>query len=77
MAVTSNCVNEKKFFQLEPGEETRTFPILIDTYQCTSVLYANRPATRASPHFGRGLAVTDPLKMFYMGILDSILHLLV
>ena len=34
MAVTSNCVNEKKFFQLEPGEETRTFPILIDLYQC-------------------------------------------
>ena len=30
MAVTSNCVNEKKFFQLEPGEETRTFPILIE-----------------------------------------------
>ena len=34
MAVTSNCVNEKKFFQLEPGEETRNIPILIDTYQC-------------------------------------------
>ena len=25
----------------------------------------------------RGLVVTDPLKMFYMGILDSIHHLLV
>ena len=34
MAVTSNCVNEKKFFQLEPGEETRNIPILIDFYQC-------------------------------------------
>ena len=32
----------------------------------TSVLYARRPVTRASPHFGRGLVVTDPLKMFYM-----------
>ena len=34
MAVTSNCVNEKKFFQLESGEETRNIPILIDFYQC-------------------------------------------
>ena len=40
-------------------------------------LYARRPATRASPHFGRGLVVTNPLKMFYMGILDSSHHLLV
>ena len=32
MAVTSKGVNEKKFFQLESGEETRTFPILIDLY---------------------------------------------
>ena len=34
MAVTSNCVNEKEFFQFEPGEETRTFPIIINLYQC-------------------------------------------
>ena len=34
MAVTLNWVNEKEFFQLEPGEETRTFPIIIDLYQC-------------------------------------------
>ena len=34
MAVTSNCVNEKKFFQLESGEETRNIPILINLYQC-------------------------------------------
>ena len=34
MAVTSNCVNEKKFFQLESGEETRNIPILINFYQC-------------------------------------------
>ena len=28
MAVTSNCVNEKEFFfQLEPREKTRTYPI--------------------------------------------------
>ena len=44
---------------------------------CASELYARPLATRASPHFGRGLVVTDPLKMFYMGILDSIHHLLV
>ena len=32
---------------------------------------------RPPDDFGRGLVVADPLKMFYMGILDSIHHLLV
>ena len=32
MTVTLNCVNETKIFQLELGEKTRTYPILIDLF---------------------------------------------
>ena len=38
MAVTSNCVNETKIFQLELGEKTRTYPILIDLYPAALAL---------------------------------------
>lgn len=33
-----------------------------------SELYARPPATGASPYFGRGLVLMDPLKMFFIWV---------
>ena len=65
MAVTSNCVNEKKFFQLEPGEETRTFPILIDLYQCIAKWWLWKPSKKKFTVFG--VSYTQPTTKVEVG----------